>query len=117
MVWLHLPIYQIIINFILAALDIFIITIVFYIFYQILAQTKAVQVIRGLLLFIFFYLISRILSLTTFSWLLDKIAEVVVIAIIILFQPELRRVLIKIGQSKWMNSFIRKDGVLSYLRI
>ena len=109
MVWLHLPIYQIIINFLQAALDIFVITIVFYVFYQILAQTKAVQVIRGFFLFVFFYLISRLLSLTTFSWLLDKIAEVVVIAIIILFQPELRRVLIKIGQSKWMSSFIRKD--------
>ncbi len=109
MIWLHLPVYQIILNFLLSFLDIIVITFVFYIFYQILAQTKAVQVIRGLFIFVFFYLLSRLLSLTTFSWFLDKIAEVVVIAIIILFQPELRRVLIKLGQSSWMSSFIRKD--------
>src|SRR4030042_1069864 len=109
MVLLHLPIYQIILNVFLATLDILIITIVFYIFYQILAQTKAVQVIRGLFLFVFFYVVSRLLSLTTFSWFLDKIAEVMVIAVIILFQPELRRVLTKIGQSSWMSNFIRKD--------
>jgi len=55
MVLLHLSIFQIILNILLASLDILIITVVFYIFYQILAQTKAVQVIRGLFLFVFFY--------------------------------------------------------------
>jgi len=109
MIWLHLPVLVIIFNFFLAFLDIFIISFIFYKFYQILAQTKAVQVIKGLFFFVILYIVSRILNLSTFSWLLDQFAAVVVIAIIILFQPELRRVLTKLGQSSWINSFIKKD--------
>ena len=109
MIWLHLPISQIIINFIFALLDILIITFIFYKFYQILAQTKAVQVIRGLFFFIILYVISHLVPLGTFSWFLDQIASVVVIAVIILFQPELRRVLTKLGQSGWISNLIRKD--------
>ena len=96
-------------NFIFAIVDILIISYIFYKFYQILAQTKAVQVIKGVFFFVILYLLSRIGRLETFSWLLDQIASVIVIAIIILFQPELRRVLTKLGQSNWINSFIKKD--------
>lgn len=109
LVLLRLPIWIIIINAIFAFIDIIIIYFLFYNIYKILSQTKAVQVIRGLFFFIFIYLISRFARLETFSWLLDQIAGVIVIAVIILFQPELRRVLIKIGQSNLFNIKIKKD--------
>lgn len=109
MIWFRLPLWLIIVNGILAFIDIFIISLFFYSIYKILAQTKAVQVIRGLFFFIIIYLISRFARLSTFSWLLDQITGVLVIAVIVLFQPELRRVLIKIGQSNWFNIFIKKD--------
>lgn len=97
------------INITFAIIDILIISYIFYKFYQILAQTKAVQVIKGVIIFVILYLVSRIGRLETFSWLLDQIAGVIVIAIIILFQPELRRVLTKLGQSNWINNLIKKD--------
>ncbi|HOJ63701.1 MAG TPA: diadenylate cyclase CdaA [Spirochaetota bacterium] len=109
MLLLRLPVWIIIINVILSFIDIFIIALFFYSIYKILSQTKAVQVIRGLLFFIFIYLISRFARLETFSWLLDQIASVIVLAVIILFQPELRRVLTKIGQSNWFKMMIKKD--------
>lgn len=109
MVWLQLAPSIIFVNILFALIDILIISYIFYKFYQILAQTKAVQVIKGLLFFVILYILSRIASLETFSWLLDQISSVIVIAIIILFQPELRRVLTKLGQSSWINSFIKKD--------
>ncbi|MCG8568595.1 MAG: diadenylate cyclase CdaA [Spirochaetes bacterium] len=101
--------FNIIDNLIFAIIDILIISYIFYKFYQILAQTKAVQVIKGVFFFVLLYILSRIGRLETFSWLLDQIASVIVIAIIILFQPELRRVLTKLGQSNWVNSLIKKD--------
>jgi len=104
-----MPLKYIILNVGLAIIDITICTFIFYKFYQILAQTKAVQVIKGLFFFIILYIVSNLLKLETFSWLLNQIAAVVVIAIIILFQPELRRVLTKIGQSNWINNLIQKD--------
>ncbi len=109
MIWFRLPLWIIIINGILAFIDIFIISFFFYSIYKILYQTKAVQVIRGLFFFIIIYLVSRFARLGTFSWLLDQIAGVIVIAVIVLFQPELRRVLTKIGQSDWFNILIKKD--------
>ncbi|OHD41194.1 MAG: TIGR00159 family protein [Spirochaetes bacterium GWF1_31_7] len=96
-------------NILLAVIDIVIITYIFFKFYQILAQTRAVQVVRGLLFFLVLYVLSKILQLETFSWLLDQIAGVAVIAIIILFQPELRRVLTKLGQSNWVSKIIKKN--------
>ena len=109
MIWLHLKVSVLIFNILFAVIDVFIISYIFYRFYQILAQTKAVQVIKGLLFFVVLYLFSRIASLATFSWVLNQIAAVIVLAIIILFQPEIRRVLVKLGQSNWINSFIKKN--------
>ncbi len=109
MIFFHLSPIEIIYNIVFALFDILIISYIFYKFYQILAQTKAVQVIRGLFFFVVIFIISKILHLETFSWLLDQFASVAVIAIIILFQPELRRVLTKLGQSKWVNKIIRKN--------
>src|SRR5208283_3037135 len=102
MIWQNLTYTQIILDLLLALIDILILTFIFYKFYQILVQTKAVQVIKGLFFFIALYILSRNLPLQTFSWFLDQIASVVVLSIIILFQPELRRVLTKIGQSSWL---------------
>jgi diadenylate cyclase len=109
MIWLNLPPEILLLKSFLVLIDILILTYVFYKFYQILAQTKAVQVLKGLIFFFILYIISRITKLETFSWVLDQIAGVIVIAVIIVFQPELRRVLTKLGQSNWLNSFIKKD--------
>ncbi|MBN2546121.1 MAG: diadenylate cyclase CdaA [Spirochaetes bacterium] len=109
MILFHLPLLTIILNFFLAVVDIFIISFIFYKFYQILSQTKAVQVIKGLAFFVALYFLSRLLRLEAFSWMLDKIASVMVLAIIILFQPELRRVLTKLGQNDWVYHLMKKN--------
>lgn len=109
MILSQLGISTIIYNIFIAVIDISIITYIFYKIYQILAQTKAVQVLKGLFFFIILYIISRFFELEFFSWVLDQLASVIVIAMIILFQPELRRVLTKLGQSNWLNNFIKKN--------
>lgn len=111
MLWLEYPYPPLIFiqNVAIALVDILIITFIFYQFYKILAQTKAVQVIKGLALFLVLYLIAQFGNFATFSWLLDQISSVIVVAIIVLFQPELRRVLTQLGQSRWVNTFLRKD--------
>ena len=109
MKWINLPLWVIILTIFFVLVDIFVITFFFYKFYQILSQTKAVQVIKGLSFFVVLYIIARVARLHTFSWLLDQIAGVIVIAVIILFQPELRRILTKMGQSNWVGIVIKKD--------
>lgn len=104
-----LPFHLIIFNLLVALLDISVISFLFYKIYQILSQTKAVQVLKGITFFIILYLLSKLLQLETFSWILNQIANVIVIAIIIIFQPELRRVLTKIGQPDWLTHFTKRD--------
>jgi diadenylate cyclase len=109
MIWLELPLYKIIPKIFIISLEILIITYFFYKFYQILAQTKAVQVLKGLFFFFVLYIFTRIINFEILSWMLDQLTGVIVISVIILFQPELRRVLTKLGQSNWLDSFIKKD--------
>lgn len=109
MIWQTLSPWVIFTNIFSAVIDVFVITFIFYSLYRICAQTKAVQILQGLFVFILLYIVARILKLETFSWILDKLANAAVIALFVLFQPELRRVLIKIGQSKWLNNIIKKN--------
>lgn len=109
MLLFKLPIWIISLNIVFVLIDIFIVFLLFYAIYLLFAQTKAIQVIKGLSFFVVLYIISKIGRLQTFSWLLDQIASVMAIAVIILFQPELRRVLTKIGQSDWLNKIMKKN--------
>ena len=72
MVWIHLPIHVIILDVIIAVLDIFIITLLFYKFYQILAQTKAVQVLKGLFFFVAFF---KIFLISVIFYPISRISE------------------------------------------
>ena len=62
MIWMNLHPAIIAGNILLAVIDIVIITYIFFKFYQILAQTRAVQVVRGLLFFLVLYVLSKILQ-------------------------------------------------------
>jgi diadenylate cyclase len=109
MIWLTLSPWVIFTNIFSAIIDIFVITFIFYSLYRICAQTKAVQILQGLFVFVVLYIIARILKLETFSWILDRLANAAVVALFVLFQPELRRIFTKIGQSEWASKIIKKD--------
>ena len=109
MFWSTLSFWTIITNILSAAVDITIIAVIFYNIYLMIAQTRAVQLLKGLLIFFILYVISIILNLEVFSWLLDTLAGTAVVAILILFQPEIRRLLMKVGQSEWIGKIIKKN--------
>jgi len=62
--------------------------------------TRASQMFAGLLLIIVSSFIFQILNMEGMSWLVSSFSAVWVIAFVILFQPELRRLLIQIGQTR-----------------
>lgn len=82
-------------------LDIAILSFIIYRIYQILMQTRAVQLIRGAFIIAVVYAIAFFLKLDTLLWILNRLATVIVIIIAIVFQPELRSIFIRIGQSEW----------------
>jgi len=83
-----------------STLDIFIITVLFYSILMLVRGTRADQVLRGvILLFIFFSLAAAAFHLTMVDWLLRNSPVVLLVAIPIIFQPELRHALEQVGRT------------------
>lgn len=89
--------------------DILIITYIFYKLYKLMRGTIAFQIFVALLLIIGFSLLAQLLNLQAVGWLLSRITEIWVIAFIILFQPELRKLLSIIGTTKLARMFLKID--------
>lgn len=80
-------------------LDILIVTILVFSVIKFVRETRAVNLIKGIALLLVIMYISGWLKLNSVNFILAKTLEVGLIAIIIVFQPELRRALEKMGNS------------------
>lgn len=79
-------------------LDIIIVTVVIYQLYRMIRDTRALALSKGIFVLIVATLVSRWLNLHVIYWLLQKTITVVVVALPVVFQPELRRALEKLGR-------------------
>lgn len=97
--------------------DIFIVAMAFYKLFKLIRETRAEQLTKGIIALFVFTKVSDWLQLYTVYWILDKTMTVGILALIIVFQPELRRALEYIGRSNFFTkSFIEiKDESLSQL--
>ena len=68
--------------------------------YLMLKNTRAATLVKGLLVLVGFMIICRTLNLHVISWLLEKSMTVIMVALPVVFQPELRRALEQIGRGK-----------------
>ncbi len=78
--------------------DVLAVSFVLYSLYRVFKGTRAAQLLSGILILILLSVIVRWSELHGMSWLLSNLSTVWVIAVVILFQPELRRILIYLGQ-------------------
>lgn len=84
------------------ALDILIVAALIYYILLWLRGTRAEQLLRGIVLIIFIYAMGKLLNLYTINWLFEKFAAVIMILLIIVFQPELRRTLERFGRNRML---------------
>ena len=92
--------------------DVLDIIIIAYLLYHILLwfkTSRAWTLLKGILVLLLFLGIAALLRLNTILWLAKNIASVLIIALIILFQPELRRALDELGRKKLFNRFFNFD--------
>ena len=85
--------------------DIIDILVVAFIVYEILGfirDSRAQQLVKGVLLLIAVFAISGFLQLNTLNWILKNAMTVGILAVVILFQPELRRVLERMGRTSFL---------------
>lgn len=80
-----------------------------------LKETRAGQLVKGLLILFVVYIISIWWDLVTVKWLLSNIMEAALIAAVVIFQPELRRILEKVGRTNFARGqmFESEDDALS----
>ena len=80
--------------------DILIVAILIYAFLRIVRRSNAIRVARGIVVLVLVLWLSGALRMTMLNFLLRRALELGLIAILILFQPELRRVLEKVGSRR-----------------
>ena len=81
-------------------LDILLVTFLIYKAIQIIRETRAAQLIKGILLLCVAWVLAQMLNLRTITLLLQGVFSWGIIAVIVLFQPELRRTLERVGRTK-----------------
>jgi diadenylate cyclase len=88
------------------AIDILLVAVVVYRIFVIFKGTRAVQMLIGLGVLLAATGIARRLELFTLGWILDNFWTFWIIAFVVLFQPELRRALTRLGQGRLFQSLI-----------
>ncbi len=94
------------------AVDILLVALIFYALLQLIRGTQAVQLLRGITILIFLtVLLSSVLRLTAFGWLLGQILPALLVAVPVIFQPELRRALERLGRAGGLIDRPMRDAV------
>lgn len=106
-------------------IDIIDILLVAFVIYKILGfirESRAEQLVQGLLLMVVATWLSGLFHLYTLNWILQGAMTLGLIALVVVFQPELRRALERMGRGKWVPAFRQinkneaKDIVAQFVR-
>lgn len=90
----------------LRILDVVLVAYLFYKMYMLLSRTRAMQLLIGFGIIILLDFAARALGLETLSWIITNISSYLVFGLIVLLQPELRRLVSEIGRMQifqWVN--------------
>ena len=90
-------------------IDIIIVSFIIYKLYTVIKGTIAAQIFVGLIIVLFLSFVAQAASFKALGWLLKLVSDIWVIAFIILFQPEIRRLLILLGRNPFVKLFIKAD--------
>src|SRR5437867_4597963 len=87
--------------------DVIIVTYIFYKLYLVMRGTIASQIFIGLSLIILISFIAQTFNMKSLGWIFSKLTDIWVIAFVILFQPEIRRLLLIIGRTRIARFFFK----------
>lgn len=86
--------------------EIIILSIILYEFMAWVKTTRAFALLKGLIVILVFLILANIFDFTTILWLAGKVFNIAIIAVVIIFQPELRKALEQLGQRKYFKSIL-----------
>lgn len=92
--------------------DVVDILIVSYVIYKIMLwikETRAWSLFKGLIVILIIFAFSSILNFSTLYWIISNTFNVGLVALIVLFQPELRKALEQLGKGNFISSFVKPE--------
>jgi diadenylate cyclase len=98
------------------AVDIFLVALLVYRLLLMIRDTRAMQMLKGFLVLLIFAAVGVQFQFYTVNWLLTSLWAVWLIAFTIIFQPELRRILVQLGRRRLFMGFF-KDEARQYKEI
>ncbi len=102
-------------DFIKPALEIAILWVVFYHILVFFEGTRAFQVFRGISYLLILFLGAQVLGLDILSWLLTKFFAISIIALLIIFQPELRQGFARLGQQHLFSITLEESEIIAII--
>ncbi|MEI8012101.1 MAG: diadenylate cyclase CdaA [Candidatus Omnitrophota bacterium] len=97
---------------------VFEILILWWIFYRILLffqGTRAFQVLKGITYLAILFLVAQLLGFHALNWLLKQFFAIFILAMVILFQQELRQGLARLGRGRFFNLFVGESEVIAVI--
>lgn len=95
----------------LLIIDIIVVAVLFYWIYIFLKETRAMRILYGLAILLILMTIGRLLDLILLNWILKSLMAMLLVAIPVVFQPELRTALEKLGRTKFIGEMaFSQDG-------
>ncbi|HJV47079.1 MAG TPA: diadenylate cyclase CdaA [Bacillota bacterium] len=94
------PIIPYLVDYLSDAIDILLVTYLIYKLLILLRGTRAIQLFQGIIMIVITWLLSTYFGLRTLQWLMSQALNIGVVAILVIFQPELRRALEQLGRGR-----------------
>jgi diadenylate cyclase len=93
-------------------IEVLFIAVIIYVLLKFMQGTRGAGILRGVIIFFsaafgFAFVGSRFFQLERIGWVLENVATLLVIGVIIIFQPEIRRGLIRLGHNPLVSAFLR----------
>ena len=91
-------------------LDIAIMVFVFYKALTLIQSTRAASLLKGVLVFLAALMLSMVLNMNSINFIMNQLVRWGVVALIVLFQPEIRRILEEVGSRRFIAFFSRAEA-------
>lgn len=86
-------------SYIRPVIDVCLLAFILYKVYGVIQKTHGAQLLKGAIIVLLLYAVALSLKLSTLLWLLNTLAPGLLIGVAIVFQPELRKIVLKLGQT------------------
>ncbi|WP_407382863.1 diadenylate cyclase CdaA [Ruminococcus sp.] len=92
-------------------IDIIIVALIFYYLFRLFRQSRSGQLVKGVVILLALFAVSALANLTMVKFMLKSVFEFAVIILVVVFQPELRQGLERLGRSnKTLKNFMNNSG-------